>query len=341
MDQMTGRERMNAALDYREGDRVPVALVYSYGTSKVIGVTAAQFATNAEIMAKALIESAKLFGLDGILVASDVTVEGEACGSIMQQPDYAPAFLVDPVIKTQKDLKNLRLPDPMKAGRMPVATEAIRICKKAVGDFMHIASCVMGPMNIAGQLRGVQQLMFDTIDDPGFFEEILDFALTVSIEYAKRHIDAGTELIMAGEALCSPAMISPDMYRRFLLPRHKIWSKTLKDYGVKHTQLHICGNITPILDVIGETGVDCLDIDYQVNMREVKEKTGLVAKGNINPVLLAMGGREEVVEKSREVLESAKQGGGLILSSGCDLARDTPYENLHAVVEAAKLYGAY
>ena len=341
MDQMTGLERMNAALDYREGDRVPVALVYSYGTSKLIGVTAAQYANNAEVMAKALIESSKLFELDGILVSSDVTVEGEACGSVTRQPENAPAFMIDPVIKTPKDLKGLKVPDPLKAGRMPVVNDAIRICKKEVGDRIHIASCVMGPMNIAGALRGVEQLMFDMIDEPEFFEELLDFALAVSIEYGKRQIDAGTEMIMAGEALCSTSMISPDTYRKFLVPRHKIWSKALKDHGVKYTQLHICGYVTPILEYMGSTGVDCADIDHQVNMREVKEKAGIIAKGNIDPALLMMGTREQVLEKSREVLESAKQGGGLILSSGCEVAPDTPHENLRAMVEACKLYGTY
>jgi MtaA/CmuA family methyltransferase len=292
-------------------------------------------------MAKAILASGEIFGLDGLLVASDVAVEGEACGSIVKQPENGPAFLVDPVIKSREDLKNLKKPNPMKAARMPVVTEAIRICKKAVGDHIHIASCEMGPMNIAGQLRGIEQLMFDMIDSPDFFEEILDFALAVSIDYGKCHIDAGTDRVMAGEALCSTSMISPDTYRQYIVPRHKLWSKTLKDYGAKYTQLHICGNATPILADIGSTGVDCADIDHQVNMREVKEKGGIVAKGNIDTALLVMGSKEEVLEKSKEVLETAKQGGGLILSSGCDLSPDTPQENLHAMVEASKLYGRY
>lgn len=83
-----------------------------------------------------------------------------------------------------------------------------------------------------------------------------------------------------------------------------------------------------------------MDIDHQVNMCEVKEY-GIVAKGNIDPALLLMGSKEEVLEKSREVLENAKQGGGLILSSGCDLSPDTPGENLLAMVQAAKKYGTY
>lgn len=77
--------------------------------------------------------------------------------------------------------------------------------------------------------------MFDLIDEPDLFEELLDFALAVSIEYGKRQIDSGSQMVMAGEALCSTSFISPDVYRRFLVPRHKIWSNTLKDYGAQHT----------------------------------------------------------------------------------------------------------
>ena len=341
MEQMTGLERMNAALSFEEGDRVPVAFIYSYGTSKLIGATAAQYANSGEVMAKALLECVHLFNVDGILVSSDVTVEGEGCGSIMFQPENAPAHLVTPIVNTLKDLKALKVPDSRKAARMPVVLDALKICKKAVGDRVHISSCVMGPMNIAGHLRGVEQLMFDMIDEPDFFEEILDFALKVSIEYSKRQIDAGSEMVMAGEALCSPSFISPKDYRKYVVPRHQIWSKACKEHGVKRTQMHICGDATAILEDIGNTGVDCADIDHQVNMLEVKERGRIVAKGNIDPALLAMGTVEQVMEKSREVLELAKHGGGLILSSGCDLSRETPPENLFAMVEAANLYGRY
>ena len=40
-------------------------------------------------------------------------------------------------------------------------------------------------------------------------------------------------------------------------------------------------------------------------------------------------------------MRDAGRGGGFILSTGDQCGRDTPYENIVAVVEAAKKYGRY
>ncbi len=342
MSDMTSFERMEAALNFNECDRVPVFPIHHYSSAIVSGIKIGQYATNAETMARCLIAAAKFMQYDGVCAGSDVALEGEACGSIVHQPDNAPAHLVRPVILGHEDLDRLKVPDPEKAGRMPVVVQATRILRKEIGSQIYIASTVMGPMNVSGQLRGIENLMFDSIDYPEFFERLLDFSTEVSLRYAKKLIDAGADQIQAGEALCSPNFISPALYRKFILPRQQRWAKTLMEYGAKSTIIHVCGDITPILEDLGTTGATCIDVDSAVDMKLAKEKAGIAVRGNINPShVLLQGTKEDVIEAAKKVLMEAKAGGGLILGTGCDVSPQTPLENIKALTTAAIQYGAY
>ena len=59
-------------------------------------------------------------------------------------------------------------------------------------------------------------------------------------------------------------------------------------------------------------------------------------RGNIDPVLLLKGTPDDVYRESVKVIKAAGSGGGLILGSGCDVMPGTPYENIDAMMDAAR-----
>lgn len=63
-------------------------------------------------------------------------------------------------------------------------------------------------------------------------------------------------------------------------------------------------------------------------------------QGNVPLSLMHLGSTEEVTAYCRNLIDSVGPGGGFILDVGAamDEVKD---ENVHAVVEAAKRYGAY
>lgn len=340
---MNGYERMDAALHLQPCDRVPVFPIHHYSSTRVTGMKIGQYATDPEIMADCLIKAAQYMGYDAVLAGSDVAVEGEACGGLCEQPEDAPAHIVRPVIQEIEDFDHLTIPNPLTAGRMPVVIKATELTKRALGGKLCVAATVMGPMNVAGQLRGVENLMFDIMDEPEFFEKLLDFSLEVSLTYAKKLIDAGADQIQAGEALCSPNFINPKIYREFILPRQKIWTKELEGYGCcRSTIIHVCGDIRPILTDLGTTGATCIDVDYPVSMKEAREVSGLAVRGNIDPSSVIMQGSVDDVERAaKAVLEETRGMTGIILGTGCDISPVAPNENVKMLTTAAERYGRY
>ncbi|MDI6827509.1 MAG: uroporphyrinogen decarboxylase family protein [Armatimonadota bacterium] len=53
------------------------------------------------------------------------------------------------------------------------------------------------------------------------------------------------------------------------------------------------------------------------------------------------GSYEEVFDASRRAIEGAKEGGEFILSTGDQCGRDTPFENIFAMIHAAEEFGGY
>jgi uroporphyrinogen decarboxylase len=119
--------------------------------------------------------------------------------------------------------------------------------------------------------------------------------------------------------------------------------KDLGLYVIKHSD----GNLWPILDMIIDTGIDCLDpIDPLggMDLAEVKEKYGdrVALKGNVDCAqLLTFGTRDEVIAATRTALKKGMPGGGYILSSSNSIHSAVPPDNYLALVETLQEHGSY
>lgn len=81
-----------------------------------------------------------------------------------------------------------------------------------------------------------------------------------------------------------------------------------------------------------------------VDLAEVKRARGrqISLMGNLHTTSVMLHGTpEEVRTAARQALCDAGQGGGFILSTGDQCPRETPDENLFALVETGKAYGRY
>ena len=80
------------------------------------------------------------------------------------------------------------------------------------------------------------------------------------------------------------------------------------------------------------------------DLSEIKKLYGnkIALMGNIQTTdVLLFGTPEDVRKACMKAIDDAAQNGGFILSSGDQPGRDTPDENLFAMVETAKTYGRY
>jgi uroporphyrinogen decarboxylase len=74
-------------------------------------------------------------------------------------------------------------------------------------------------------------------------------------------------------------------------------------------------------------------------LADMKSRFGgrLVLKGNLHTTeVMLKGSAEDVIRASRKAIADASTGGGFILSTADQCGRDTPDENIQAMLEATE-----
>lgn len=342
---MNSIERVQSAINLRPPDRVPVDLHNFQPAAKAMGVPLSEVFRNGELLAEAMLRAWREFGHDMILLENGTACNAQACGvEVVYRDNAAPAAHI-PVLKRLEDVDQLEVPDPYTAFPMCEIIKATRILSKEIGDKAWIvARADQGPMDLAAQLLGIQELMLAIALDeqPELIHKLLDFSRQVATRYAFALIEAGGHSTSIGEPIAGPDLISPQHYRQYPFIHEKRMVDELKQAGIILAN-HICGNTIPIIDNFIATGAQILEIDHKTDMQKAKDatrhKTCLL--GPLNTSLLLEGTPQEVEDACRETIEIMAPDSGFILGPGCALDPNVPADNIHALIESAKKYGVY
>jgi uroporphyrinogen-III decarboxylase len=104
---------------------------------------------------------------------------------------------------------------------------------------------------------------------------------------------------------------------------------------------HVCGDTLPIMPAIPSTGIDILSADHAISLKSAREGVGstICLMGNVDPITVMWNGTpERIREESLRCIDEAGADGRFILSAGCEVPKDTPIQNIQALVMAAKSY---
>jgi len=336
----TGKDRVVAAVKGQYADRVPTTVMFGAYVAKLAGFTMPEFFTDAEKHAKAHVRAYEIVHPDTITITGDVYLDAEAFGAKVEFPEDVPPHLVTSVLEDKANLGKLSVPDPEKVGRLCWYLEACERVKSEVKD-IPVSGASAGPWTLAADLRGLERLIFDTVDDPDFVHELMRF----STEWMKISLAAIRETgigVGMGEASASCSVISPKIYRTFIKPYHEEISNYFKERKL-YVSLHICGYIDPIMEDVLETGIGMISIDSPSSLGKLVElaQGKAVIMGNVPTLLFAEGTKQQMEAAVKECVDTAAKGSKYILCSGCDIPLNSNRESVDCFMEAANKYGRY
>lgn len=307
--------------------RTPILMQFA---AEYIGSDYAQFASDYRVLVEANHRCAVDFGIDQLSCISDPYRETQGFGSKITYRTDATPISTHP-LADDKDLSKLAAPDPLVSVRMKDRVDAAAAYKEQFGGQYSILGWVEGPAAEAADLRDVANFMIDTVTDEAYACELMDVCVENAIAFAQAQIRAGAETIGIGDAVAS--LVSPDTYESIIQPREKRLVDAIQAAGA-YVKLHICGNITHLLDGIAELGVDILDVDHMVDISLVREKVGpkVVLGGNIDPAQGVSRGTPESIRQT--MLDTYKLASNpFMVNAGCEIPSGTPPENLKAMCE--------
>lgn len=334
---MDSIERTMAAIHGEKYDRAPVIPLIIQHAMQVSGIPHGLYSTNAEMLAKAQLEAVKKYDYDGFHISSDNYVVSEALGNRVVFPQDEPPQKKTEILRDDPELSRLHTSfDPLRDGRMPVLIKATQIAREAAGNTKFIkANCDSGPFSVAASLRGEEKLFLDLFDNEQYVMDLMELTSSAIIRYAKALAAAGAHAITYGES--TGGLLNRRMFEQIVLPFNQKVISEIKKTGLP-VFYHMCGNVNHIVDLMAKTGADCIEIDSFTDLEKAYEATSrkLCIEGNLNTISVLLDGSvEDVMRESKKCIEISK-GANLILSSGCELPRLTPAENVFAMVVAAK-----
>ncbi len=353
---MNSRQRILAAVDHRQPDRVPIAMLFAPEVQQRLQ---------------------RRLGLEGEAFWDRVGQDVRQVGPVFPQP-ASPHAYADPTVEVTPDglyLDIWRVPfRPVAvggqsymelAGRPPLAEcrtarqlDAFPWPRPEMWDYANIPGELArhaekatwghsrGFFEIAHFLRGMDRFLTDLALRPDFACALMDRIIEYLFARARRVLQAGgggfalfeyNDDVAGQRAL----FISPRMWRRHVKPRMARFCALAHDHGAK-LRYHCCGAVREIIDDLIEIGVDVLEpvqpLAAGMDPLELKRHfAGRIAlEGGIDiQRLLPRASPGEVRAHVRRVIDAVGAGGGYVLGPSHAIQSDVPDENIIAMIDEA------
>jgi len=346
---MNSRERIVAAARGLPTDRLPVAPYMGNHAAHATGVRIGDYYRDPLRLAETQLAAWRIYGQDVLVAQSDNYYMAEAFGCKVRHHADSTPTLEKPALEDIAAVDSLPQPDAAVDGRMHVYLDAIGILAREVKGEVAIRGCGSGPFVMAGHILGLEKLILLLADieygdgkDAAAYDRLMNRVCDTLVRFSRMQLERGATIVQCADSLASIDVISPDMYHKYVWPYEKRYFSEIRPYCREHdgvSLLHICGNNSKVFGLYAEVGADIVAIDHKADLAEAKRiiggKSCLI--GNIDPAsVLRFGSPAEVEKAVKTCIDKAAAGGRYILGTGCEVAIETPRENMKTMIALAR-----
>jgi uroporphyrinogen decarboxylase len=202
---------------------------------------------------------------------------------------------------------------------------------------------------IAWQLRSMDRLFQNMFYNEELASTLLDQIILRNTVQAQAYARAGVDILYVGDdvAMQTGLMMSRNLWLKWLQPRlGQVIQASRQIKPDILVQYHSDGKINDLIPDLIEVGVDILNpvqpecVDHQWVKERYGDRLAFNAGLGVQSVL-PFGTPQDVRNHVQEVIETLGAGGGLIIGPSHVIERDTPLENILAMLDAINEFGGY
>lgn len=315
----------------RNSPRRLVVPLLGYPGARLTNSTLRQNGFNAELHFRSVSNIVERFSPDAVFFMMDLSLEAGALGLPVRYPLNESPTVEEHPVKRIEDLGQFKVLDPMNDARIRSFIRVMELMKKHLS--IPCGGYVIGPFTLAGLMMGATEITMATILDPDLVRYTIEFSTQVCRRYAKALADAGADMIAILEP--TAVLLSPQAFPEFCGNHISEIISEMKPMMI----LHICGNTTHLLSEMSKTGAQGLSLDAAVDFPSAVHRVDpeVVLIGNIDPVgVMVQESPDQVRERVRNLLNAMFPYENFILSTGCDLPLETPFENIDAFMDEGR-----
>jgi uroporphyrinogen decarboxylase len=359
---MNGKDRILAALEVREPDRVPL-YIHGINEAPIIGIgrhltdglpEPRDFRLMTDMEKFKLVDTLfmihETFGVDGMTtfeIGHETRVDDlhvrDGFGVVYRLSEHGIPVPVGHPVKTFEELHSFRPPVPRREdlALLDLAVERFK-GEKAVFWLMR------GSFVRSWRLVGMTTLLMSMITQPEFVHAVARMMLEFNLAQLDLLAEAGLDVLVIEDDIATTKgpLISPKHFKTFVNAYNRQIVDRAHQKGLKVVR-HSDGNLWPLMDILLDTGYDGLNpLEPQAGMtlKRVKDYCGdrLCLVGNIDCIdLLPSGTPDQVEQAVIQAIEDGARGGGLIVCSSNSLHPGVNPENCIAMFQAVHRHGAY
>lgn len=335
---MNSKNRIFCIINHQKLDRMPcfgTNSTVTYEQMEKVNAFWPEGHEKGETMARQALAAYSILGFDAVRVPFCQTFEAVALGCkykpgrSIEGMEGIPGIDDPPPYKLEDN--PVFPPDFLGRGKIQELLKAIRILKEELSDEAAIIGGIIGPLSLTGALLGTVPLLKATFKTPEKLRPFLEVAEMAGTSLAKALIDAGADIIACEDMTASPELIAPHTYEDIELEYQRKQFQAIAAPKI----LHICGNVDPIVEWMGQTGAEILSLEPKANARLAREKCGqnVILMGGVDITNTLLMKDPTAV---RQDCKAAIADGIQILAPGCAVAPGTPTENLLTMLDVAK-----
>ena len=376
---MNSRERVLKALEHEEPDRIPLDL----GSSNVTGIVKAAYLNLVNYLG-VKVKKVEFFDTiqqlavveEDILRRLEVDVRGLMPNVVRKNPiieqtnnsrsftdewgvtwkmpegglyfDLAESPLSGDI--TGEDIDSFPWPDPTD----PRLLEGLEGKAREFYDDGYavvLESICAGIFEMSCRVRGTQEFLMDLALNPELACGLMDRFADLKVQFyeaASEKLGKYIQFIREGDDVAGQEslIVSSDMYRRLIKPRHEKIFKAQKELFPQpfYIFFHSDGQIYDLLPDFLEIGMDILNPvqitgkSLDTMKKEFGSDISLWGGGCDTQKVLPFGTPEEVKLDVKRRIEQLSPGGGFIFCTIHNIQADVPPENIIAMYETLKMH---
>lgn len=192
------------------------------------------------------------------------------------------------------------------------------------------------PWSLFGSIRemiGFERLLYMFYDEPAFLEEIMEYFTEYCLAFCKKilpHVEVDHIWLWEDMAYKTGSMISPEHFRRFMLPRYKRLTEYIRSQGVDIIMVDcdgFCEELIPLWLEAGINGIEPIEVQCGGDAVAMRKEYGkdLLISGGIDKRALALD--KKAIDKELEQVPWLLEQGGYIPKVDHEIPPDVSWAN--------------
>lgn len=307
--------------------------VLSFPSVQLMNITVRELISRSDLQAEGMRKIAERVDACAAVSLMDLSVEAEAFGSEIRFSDHEVPTVVGAIVTTEEEAEELAIP-PVGSGRTGIYIDAVNKALSMITDRPVFAGTI-GPFSLAGRLMDVSETMVLCYEEPDMVHTVMEKTTRFLIDYITAYKRIGANGVVMAEPLTG--MLSPTLAEEFSAPYVKQIVDAVQDdkFIVIY---HNCGdNVERMAQSIVSCGAAAYHFGNACTLKNMIPHVpeDCLVMGNVDPAgQLCNGTPESIRQAVLKVLDECGGAANFVLSSGCDIPPQTPWENIDAFLNA-------